>query len=228
MPVKPLTLREKLHRKGFRPVDAVVLVMLAAYGAFAAWLLSRPMTPSEILALVVLTYFMGRIFYEFTFNRGRVPTMATGFVERMVIARRIAADAAARGKPDMCVIDLGSGKGQLTRHIARRLPRARVIGLESLWLPYQQAEAVRRFLGVNNVEYVKADFFTYDCSGADAVTMYLSISLAPQVGAKLWRELKPGSLVISKEFRLGAEWPAPEVVMVHAPFKGTLYIYRRP
>src|SRR5262249_52897807 len=124
-------------------------------------------------------------------------------------------------------IDLGSGGGELSRHLARHVPDAEVTGLEMSRWPYERARLFGKFFGPKNVRYLRQDFFTYDCGQAGAVYFYLDVGLAPRVGEKLRRELKPGALVISHSFPLKGEWGEPGRVDFHAPFKETLLVYRR-
>ena len=53
------------------------------------------------------------------------------------------------------VADLGCGPGHTTRHLARRFPGARVVGLERS--PAYLAEARARAAGIDGIEYIGAD-----------------------------------------------------------------------
>lgn len=217
----------KLGAAGFRPVDGVVWLLFAAYVAFLIWQLSLPFEQMRLLPLLILSYFMLRIFYEFTFNRGRIPTLAAGLFDRMKIAALIQADCAKKAKAAYTVMDMGSGRGELTRHIARAVKSAKVVGIENSVLPFKQSQWLGRVLGFKNLEYRQADFFTVDCADADAVVLFLSAKITPMLGEKLWKELAPGALVISKEFELKGNWPTPQVVKLYTPLPSTMFVYGR-
>lgn len=166
--------------------------------------------------------------YNLIFNKG-VPNIRTAPAIRKKIIEILKKDAAARGKKPYTIIDLGSGNGLFTRQIARSMPEARVIGLEispqSVWWSAMLA----RWRKLDNLEYKKADFFAYDLSEADAVVMYLVGSLMGNLGKKLHKDLKPGSLVSSNRFRLGDGWVPEETIETKTLYfhQGKTYIYRK-
>jgi SAM-dependent methyltransferase len=201
----------------------VILVILAA----AAWAVARPLTWYSALPLLFIGYAAYSIAFELTFNRGNVPTLATTFVGRRKIAKILKQDAELRGKMPYNVIDLGSGRGELTRVIAKKIPSAQVIGIEMARIPCMLSAFVQRWLGPDNLSYKCCDFWSFDCAGIDAVVFYLTPSLAQRVGEKLYRELKPGSVVISHTFPLLGAWTPKEVMHFRSPFKETIYIYSK-
>ncbi|MDD3371317.1 MAG: class I SAM-dependent methyltransferase [Alphaproteobacteria bacterium] len=198
-----------------------------ALAAFAAWSLLQPLTWTSAVPLVFVGYAFLRIAYELTLNRENVPTLATTFAGRRKIANFLREDASARGKDPYRVIDLGSGRGELTRVIAKRIPQAKVVGIEFARIPCAQAALVQRWLGPKNLSYECRDFWPFDCSDIDAAVFYLNPSMARRVGEKLHRELKPGSVVISHTFPLGDEWTPLKIMDYRSPFKERAYIYRK-
>lgn len=204
-----------------------LIVMLVA----AAWRLAHPLTPLSVLPLAAVLIAAGRIFYELTWNRYKVPTVATGFTARRLMARalreaeRETVDA-RNGRP-FKIVDMGSGRGELTRFLARALPNSLVEGVEIAPLPHAQAVWMQRHFGPANLSYRCADFDSYDCVDADAVVMYLSGALTLHVGEKLARALRPGATVIAHTFPLGPAWPDGQEVIFHTPFKERIFIYRK-
>ena len=59
---------------------------------------------------------------------------------------------------------------------------------------------------VIKVTFIEGDLFTADISGATVVTLYLSTSVNRQLEVKLKRELRPGTRIVSHQFRIG-DWP---------------------
>jgi SAM-dependent methyltransferase len=167
------------------------------------------------------------VVYELTLNRKNVPTLATSYVGRGKIAEILKQEAAKRGGKPYTIIDLGSGRGELTRRIACAIPEAQVIGIEMARIPYLQSAFVQRWLGPKNLSYQCLDFWPYDCADVDAVVFYLSGTFARRVGEKLYKEMKPGSVVISHTFPLIGEWTLVEEVHFRSPFKEQIFVYRK-
>jgi SAM-dependent methyltransferase len=202
---------------------AVVLALLVG----SAWYEARHFTWFSALPLVLIAYAAFRIVFELTFNRANVPTLATGFIGRRKIADILRQEVARRGKDNYTVIDLGSGRGELTRYIAKTISNARVIGIENARIPCMQSAFVQRWLGPENLSYQCCDFWPYDCSEIDAVVLFLTPTVAIHVGEKLYRELRQGSMVISHTFPLLGAWTPIETLTLHVPFEETIYVYRK-
>lgn len=179
--------------------------------------------PLSIILTIALVYAIARIVGEFTFFRARVPTVSSDYVTRRKIAELLQQDSS--GKARYNIVDLGSGRGELARHIARVLPRARVTAIEYARSPHLQAQLWKYITMRRNLTHLRGDLFTHDVGGYDAVVMFLG-KLTQAVGEKLKRELAPGTLVISNDFELGAEWQPVDVINFRTPFRATLYIYR--
>ena len=218
-------------RLGSVQLNIIGIVLLIVLGV-SAWHLVRPLTWASVLPLVLIGYAAFRIVFELTINRKNVPTLATGFAGRGKMTEILKQEAALHrvkgtGRPYR-IIDLGSGRGELTRHIARAIPEAQVIGIEQARIPFWQSALAQRWFGPANLSYQRLDFFPYDCSDVDAVVFYLSGNFAQRVGEKLHQELKQGSLVISHTFALLGAWTTPaEVLQFRSPFKETIYVYRK-
>lgn len=195
----------------------------------ALWdtLLSQNAFSMVLLALAVLV--QGVYAYEIFFNRGGVPNVGTVPRMRRAIIEQLERDVQNHvGTRPYTVLDLGSGSGQLSWHIARALPEARVIGLETGLFGYARSVLRWRIFGPSNLEYRRTDFFSYNTAQADAVVMYLRRALMDRVGEKLKNELRPGAFVLSNMFALGAGWKPFETVDIKtvAPQK-ILYLYRK-
>ncbi|MBI3418898.1 MAG: hypothetical protein HY053_02025 [Proteobacteria bacterium] len=192
-------------------------ILLAAYLVYVTWSFMGPLDLLHVILAGIFIFSALKIVYELTVNRINVPTLASGFFER-----RKMVEIVQRHAP-RTLIDLGSGRGELTRHIARALPQAQVMGIENRLFPYLQAKVYQRLFGPKNLEYRQDDFFSYDCSAADAVVLYLNTKVAERAGEKLRRELKPGTLVVSNRFALGGDWAPAEILQML--FKAKLFVY---
>jgi SAM-dependent methyltransferase len=225
-PNGPAKVKGWFQQPGHRLLDALFVIMLVFF-SWIGWQLVQNPTFGNVVLLCVLLYVAARVLYELVFNRGNAPTLATDFVSRRKLAGLVKKDADGRGRDGYTVIDLGSGNGEVTRHIARTVTHARVIGVEWGYIPWQRSRLWAKIFGPKNVEYYRDDFFNFDCSVASCVVMYLNWKIAQTLGEKLWNELKPGSTVISHSFELKGQWPAPEVVTFYTPFQMKVFVYRR-
>ena len=203
----------------------IIGVALLALLALSAWQITRCFTGWAIIPLSLIGYAAFRIVFELTLNRENVPTLATGFAVRAKMTKILKQEAENHAQKPYRIIDLGSGRGELSRHIARAIPHAQVLGIESARIPYWQSVVAQRWLGPRNLSYQCLDFWPFDCSETDAVVFYLSGNTAQRVGEKLHRELKSGSTVISHTFPLLGDWTPVEVLNFRSPFKETLYVY---
>ena len=110
--------------------------------------------------------------------------------------------------------------------IAREIPAAQVTGIEISPIPWLYSEIRRRFSGCANLEYKRIDFWPCDCSGVDAVVVFLVGKMMERVSRKLRAELKPGALVLSNSITLRGGWEPVAVETVGFPdFK--VYVYRQ-
>lgn len=208
-----------------RVLAACYWLAIAALGWLSLTYSQRPDARSLLVAAVAGLAAL-RLLYEVTINRNGVPTIASSGPERRRIASWLKDNLRQTNAARPLILDLGSGRGELARTLARRLPMAQVIGIEWARLPHWRARLMQQLFGPPNLEFLRADIFQYDCSGADAVVMFLGKLTGP-VGAKLRGELRPGALVISNQFELEGDWPAPEVLEFRAPFRTKLYLYQQ-
>lgn len=162
------------------------------------------------------------------FNRA-VPNIATAPAIRREVIGLLRQDMEKkRGGGPYTIIDIGSGNGQFTREIAEALPEAKVLGLEISYPAYRWSRAMKHYHKLDNLNYKRVDFFTYDMSEASAVVMFF-FRLDP-AAKKLRAELKPGTLVCSTSFKLLDGWVAAEereVKTLH-PFQKKLFVYYSP
>ncbi|MET0649029.1 MAG: methyltransferase domain-containing protein [Pyrinomonadaceae bacterium] len=134
----------------------------------------------------------------------------------------------ARLKKGDVLIDLGSGDGRIPLAAARQYG-VRAVGIDiDPKLVEEAAETAKREGLDNLVTFRLGDMFAADLSGATVVTLYLSDRLNVMLRPKLLRELKPGSRIVSHDFRMG-DWPPEKSVRV--PWKNlyrTVYVWTVP
>lgn len=112
---------------------------------------------------------------------------------------------AAQVKPNDVVYDLGCGDGRIVIAAAQKFG-ARGVGVDLY--PGHVAEARRkaREAGVPcRVEFRQQDLFDTELAPATVVTLYLLPEANLDLRAKLLRELKPGTRIVSHAFDFG-DW----------------------
>ena len=134
------------------------------------------------------------------------------------------------------VIDLGSGDGRLVITAVARYGARGGMGVELDGALVKQATVNADKAGVGErVKFVEGDLFAADVSQATVVTLYLLPDMMPRVEAKLGKELRPGTRVVSHDYALPT-WTPEDVVTFETndkiPITGTtrtaLLLYRVP
>lgn len=157
-----------------------------------------------------------------------VPNIKTAPAIRKTLIEKLHADIQAKNASTYTIIDLGCAQGDLSRTLARALPEAHIIGLDISQISIAQANLMKKWHKLRNVDYLCTDFMAYDLEKADAVLVYLTIYQMESVGQKLKDNLKPGTFVSSNRFALKAGWTPVETLEVKtlAPHQKQLYLYR--
>ena len=122
------------------------------------------------------------------------------------------------------VYDLGSGDGRIPIRAARKYG-ARGVGIEIQEKLVEKARRNADAAGVSDrVHFRQADLFEADLSDATVVTMYLLPAVNLKLRPKLFRELAPGTRVVSHSFHM-EEW-TPDVTKEIGDTM--LYLWRIP
>ena len=122
------------------------------------------------------------------------------------------------------VYDLGSGDGRIPITAARRFG-ARGVGIDLDPKLVAQATRNAQETGVaDRVRFVEGDIFEADISPATVVTLYLLTSINERLRPKLLKELRPGTRIVSHQFRMGDWSPDSEIVI---DFR-SLFLWRVP
>ncbi len=117
----------------------------------------------------------------------------------------------AQVSADDVVYDLGSGDGRIVVLAAQKYG-ARGVGIEIDPKLVAISRQVANEAGLSEkVTFIEGDLFTADISRATVVTLYLSISVNRELEAKLKRELRPGTRIVSHQFAIG-NWPPERTV----------------
>ncbi len=133
-----------------------------------------------------------------------VPTPQT-VVDKMLEIAKV-------GKNDF-VYDLGSGDGRLVITAAKKFG-TRGIGIDIDPERIKEANANAAKAGVTDkVKFLQQDLFKSDFSKATVVTLYLLPELNVKLRPQLFKQLKPGTRIVSHAFDMG-DWKPEKVVQV--------------
>ncbi len=111
------------------------------------------------------------------------------------------------------VYDLGSGDGRIVIAAAKHYgARAVGIDIDSNLVAESRRSADSAGVG-ERVEFRRGDLFRTDLREATVVTLYLGRTLNERLRPKLFRELRPGSRVVSQNFDMG-DWAPDSVAIV--------------
>ena len=109
--------------------------------------------------------------------------------------------------------DLGSGDGRIVIAAARKYG-TRGTGIDLDPARIEESRLGARKAGVTGkVQFRQADLFETDLRDASVVTLYLLPSLNVRLRPKLYRELQPGSRIVSHAFDMG-DWKPDSTFMV--------------
>lgn len=117
--------------------------------------------------------------------------------------------------------DLGCGDGRIVCAAAKT--GAIATGLELSLLPFILAKT-RVFLSKYSGQILFRDLFQFDLSQADVVYLFLTPPIMPRLRAKLERELRPGTKVISYTFAITGWTPTHTDTEANGR---TIYLYLR-
>jgi SAM-dependent methyltransferase len=135
----------------------------------------------------------------------------------------------AKVTKDDVIYDLGSGDGRIVITAAQKFGAKKGVGIEIDPNLVKKSQENAKTAGVSNrVEFRQQDLFTTDLSEATVVTLYLLPELNVRLRPKLFKELKPGTRIVSHDFDMG-DWKPEQVVKVDGGAREhTVYFWRIP
>ncbi len=168
-----------------------------------------------IAALVVVTAACLSVLWSAVrLGIGPVPTSRA---VRAVMLELTPADASGT------VYELGCGFGGLARALARRCPKAHVVGVEASLVPWAFAALVQRVRPLPNLRIVRGDFFAQPLGEADVLVCYLFTGGMQQLAQRV--SLKRGAVLISSTFALPGR-TADATVRAKDLYASPVYRYR--
>lgn len=117
----------------------------------------------------------------------------------------------AKVTKDDVIYDLGSGDGRIPITAAQKYG-TRGVGIDINPERIKEANENAQKAGVTDrVKFLQQDLFQSDFSEATVVTLYLLPELNVKLRPQLFKQLKPGTRVVSHDFDMG-DWKPDQVV----------------
>ena len=119
------------------------------------------------------------------------------------------------------VYELGCGRAKFLRSLVKKFPEAEYIGIEYSFLPYLLSRFQLLFTP-GHIKIIKHNFFTVDLRRATLLYFYLLPETMERLSAKIKKECRPDTKVISYQFSL------PDLVLdkIVIDQNRRLYFYR--
>jgi tRNA G37 N-methylase Trm5 len=130
----------------------------------------------------------------------------------------------AQVKKGDVLYDLGSGDGRIPVTAAKRFG-VRGVGIDIDPDRIKEANANAKKNGVEKlVKFRNEDLFRANFREATVVTLYLLPELNVKLRPKLWRELRPGTRIVSHQFDMG-DWKPEKTIDLNGR---TIYFWTVP
>jgi len=134
-----------------------------------------------------------------------VPTDTTKVREMLSAANVTASDT---------VYDLGCGDGRFVIAAVKKYKAQRGVCVDIDPVRIKESKSNADTAGVTKkIEFVEGDLFEQDLSPATVVTLYLLPSLNERLRPKLFREVRPGTRIVSNAFDMG-DWKAERTMTI--------------
>lgn len=196
-----------MYKLGVFGVAGVLVFALftgrADWGPSIQWVLPAQAQPSEDEGKKIVPY---------------VPTPQE-IVERMLELAQV--------KKGDVVYDLGSGDGRIVVTAAKKYG-VKAVGFEIDPERIKESHENIKKAGVGHlVEIRQQDIRTVDLSPATVLTLYLLPEVNLMIRPNIWKQMKPGSRVVSHDFDMG-DWPPVKIENVKdaSGWDHTLYLWR--
>lgn len=122
------------------------------------------------------------------------------------------------------IIDLGSGWGMLAITFAKAYPNSKVIGYELSFFPWLVSMILRKFFGLDNLDFYRKDFLKEDINQASFLLAYLHPGGMSALKAKINNDKIKDVTLISSTFAL-YEIKEEKTIFLNDLYKTPIYVY---
>jgi len=178
----------------------------------ALWGMSQWSVPNE----VYLIGFLITLSIFWTTFRSQVPFFPSRPIVWQKVAELIPSEKTTR------MIDIGSGLGDLSMHIAKAKPNSTIEGIEIAPLPWLLS-VVRAWLLRSSAQFSLGNYHELDFAQYDLVFAYLSPAAMPALWEKAQQEMQAGSLLVSYEFDIADV--TPSFIIENTPQTPTIFVW---
>jgi precorrin-6B methylase 2 len=128
-------------------------------------------------------------------------------------------------KPGQVFVELGCGNGRVCSYIAKKNPKAKVVGIELALPMYMLTKLWVAIFGPKNLSIVFGNALKYDISDVDVLYVYgLVNSLNNQIKKKISKEMPSKAKLISYVFSI-KEWSGVATKFNSAQNNAYIYVY---
>lgn len=128
--------------------------------------------------------------------------------------------------PKDIVYDLGCGDGRILLTAVKEFRAKRAVGVEKREDLVKEAKKTISREGLSErIEIIPGDMFEVSIEDATVVTLFLLPSVNDLLKPKLSRELKPGTRIVSHEFKISGWKPIVEEEVREGYVRHKLYLY---
>lgn len=104
-------------------------------------------------------------------------------------------------KENATIYEIGCGTAIFLQKLRKKYPKANLIGVEYSFLPFYTAKIIN-YIKKLDIKFIKQNFFKLNLHQADVIYCYLFESLMGRLEEKFKKECKPGTIIISYQFRM--------------------------
>jgi hypothetical protein len=157
--------------------------------------------------------------------RYKVVNMPSSRATRQAIAQDIIGQYGVNYNGTIC--ELGGGWGGLAVKLTKQFPLATVHSFEISPFPHLVSKMRKFFLGTNQYELRRTDFFKSDFSNVDILICYLSPYHMDRIANEIMPTLKKRAIIYSQGFKIESVDGGETLLSRNSGIENNLYKYQR-
>lgn len=194
------------------------------------WVLIQALLPLILLVWVLLSWplwlALAAFILLFGINGASLGSRVPYFPSARILPELILSVLPQHDARRLSVLDVGSGFGGVLLGLAARQPGWQYTGVEIALFPWLLSRLRVRLSGASNIALAYTDYRKLNLAEFDVVYAYLSPVVMSDVWKQAAAQMRPGSFLLSYEFPVGADAPAPDYVVPAALDHKELYLWQ--